>query len=76
MLDDTAINNAQTKTENKILQEQIYSKQNTISRLNNMIVEKNEEIEKLKKVEVFTLFGCVFTFLIGMYVSYKINNKN
>lgn len=49
MLDDTAINNAQTKTENKILQEQIYSKQNTISRLNNMIVEKNEEIEKLKK---------------------------
>ena len=57
------------------LQEQIYSKQNTISKLNYTITEKNEEIEKMKTTQEFMWIGFIIVFLFGICVSYNIGKN-
>ena len=57
------------------LREQVYSKQNTISKLNNTIVEKNEEIEKMKTTQEFMWIGFIIIFLFGICVSYNIGKN-
>lgn len=60
------------------LQKLVNSKQNTISRLNNVIVDKNEEIKNLKDMQVYMWIGFIFIFLLGVYISYKrgLNEKD
>ncbi len=57
------------------LQEQIYSKQNTINKLNNSLVEKNEEIEKMKNTQEVMWISFIFIFLLGICFSYKIGKN-
>ena len=65
-------------SEKKRLEELIYSKQNTIGKLNNTITEKDKEIKRLKNYQTYMWIGFGVVFVVGIYISYKrgLNKKD